>query len=309
MLNNQITFPELTNCKLCPNVCGVNRYSKKLGFCKSGVESGVINICLHKGEEPVIGGTQGICNVFFGHCNMQCVFCQNYQISNKNYKLNSFSFDLVINNIIEFLENGINTVGFVSPSHFIPQMKFIIDKIRLKGHKPIIVYNSNAYDNVKQIELLEDYVNIYLPDFKYFYNELSEKFSATKNYFQFASIAIKEMYRQKGSTLITNEEGLAESGLIIRHLVLPNNINNSIKLLEFIAEEISTNVAISLMSQYFPTNKTKLPSEINRKISKSEYDEVLKTMNNYGFSKGWIQDLNSSNNYLPDFNKINPFEI
>lgn len=309
MLNNEIYFDELKNCSICPRKCNADRYSIKPGFCNSTADSGVVSICIHKGEEPVLSGKKGICNVFFGHCNMQCSFCQNYQISNNKTKLKSLSFDEVILQIINILSKGINIVGFVSPSHFIPQMKFIIDQLKIKGSDPVIVYNTNLYDNIEQIKLLDDYVNIYLPDFKYYFNDLAIKYSSTKDYFEVASIAIKEMYRQKGSSLITDEDGLAESGLIIRHLVLPNQIENSTKLLKFIAEEISTKVSISLMSQFSPKFDIKNEkSDLNRKISEAEYKRVVETMNRLGFSKGWIQDLDSSDNYLPDFSTQNPFE-
>lgn len=309
MLNNEIYFDELKNCSICHRKCNADRYSIKLGYCNATADSGVVNICIHKGEEPVLSGKNGICNVFFGHCNMQCSFCQNYQISNNKIKLKSLSFDEVISQIINILKKGINRVGFVSPSHFIPQMKFIIDQLKIKGFNPVIIYNTNTFDNVDQLKLLEDYINIYLPDFKYYFNNLSEKYSSTKEYFKVASMAIKEMYWQKGSSLITDDEGLAESGLIIRHLVLPNQIENSIKLLEFIAEEISTKVSISLMSQFSPKIDLKNEkSDLNRKISDAEYARVVETMNRLGFSKGWIQDLDSSDNYLPDFSTQNPFE-
>ncbi|OFX58687.1 MAG: hypothetical protein A2046_10210 [Bacteroidetes bacterium GWA2_30_7] len=308
MLNEKQYFPELLNCKICPRNCSSNRYSGKLGFCKSGSDSGVVSVCIHKGEEPVISGQKGICNVFFGHCNMQCVYCQNFQISNNNNNLIFLSFANVIEKIIEIIKSGVNSVGFVSPSHFIPQMKYIINELGNKGFKPIFIYNSNAYDSVVQLKSLENYIDIYLPDFKYFDNKLAEKYSDTKNYFELATLAIKEMYRQKGSSLVINDEGVAESGLIIRHLVLPDNTENSIKLLEFIAENISRKVSISLMSQYFPCNKSSYYFEINRKLLKQEYEKVINTLEKLEFNKGWIQNLNSSENYLPNFIEANPFK-
>jgi putative pyruvate formate lyase activating enzyme len=300
----------LESCKICPRKCNVNRLQNNLGWCKAGAGFYISSICIHKGEEPVISGKYGICNVFFAHCNIQCVYCQNYQISNNNISISKFelSFKDVIFHIINILNKGINILGFVSPSHFVPQMLLIIDELKRQGYNPTIVYNSNGYDNVETLKLLENIVDIYLPDFKYFENDLAAKYSAATDYSEIAQKAIKEMYRQKGSTLIINEEGYAERGLIIRHLVLPGYVANSKKVLKYISEEISTTVRISLMSQFYPTEASKHIQQLNRYLTRDEYDEVILEMEKLGMYNGYIQELESSNNYKPDFDKNNPFE-
>jgi putative pyruvate formate lyase activating enzyme len=240
---------------------------------------------------------------------LQCSYCQNYQISRNNNSLPKYNLDLsdVVEKILSILDTGCNSVGFVSPSHFVPQVKIIINELHKLGRYPIIVYNTNSYDKVDTLKQLEDLVDIYLADFKYINSNIAKKYSDANNYPQIASMAIKEMYRQKGSTLIINEKNQAESGLIIRHLVLPNNVDNSIDLFKYVAEEISTNVYISLMSQYYPTIKVQDDSSLNRTITSDEYKKVVDVIQNFGFHNGWIQESESQSYYLPDFNKEIPF--
>ena len=300
---------ELTECKVCPRNCGVNRISGELGYCKTNAGFSISSICIHKGEEPAIGGELGVCNIFFSHCNLQCVYCQNNQIScNDQIFKKPLSFEDTLNKIIEILKNGINVIGFVSPSHMASQVKEIITGIRNSGYNPKFVWNSNGYDKVETLKNLEPFIDIYLPDFKYSNTKDSYEFSDANNYPEVALKAIKEMYYQKGSKLNTDENGIAESGLIIRHLVLPGKSAESIKLLETIAEEISTRVTISLMSQYFPTENVKSHKILSKQITKEEYNIVTNTLYELGFINGWIQEHESQNNYRPDFEKDHPFE-
>ncbi len=245
----------LTNCTLCPRNCGVNRFSKKLGFCKGDASFRISSVCVHKGEEPVISGGKGICNIFFPHCNLQCVYCQNFEISRNETGIlpDAISLDELIRNICSVLDKTENIIGFVSPSHYIPQMLAIIRGIKETGRNPIIVYNTNGYDKVESLRLLEGIIDVYLPDFKYMDTILAHRYSQAGDYPEVASAAIKEMYRQKGSSLFLNDRGLAESGIILRHLVLPGAVNQSIEVLRYIAFEISPRLHISLMSQYYPT--------------------------------------------------------
>ncbi|MCD4744745.1 MAG: 4Fe-4S cluster-binding domain-containing protein [Bacteroidales bacterium] len=302
---------ELKNCMICPRNCSVNRFLGKTGYCKSNASFNIASVCIHKGEEPVISAKKGICNVFFSHCNLQCIYCQNYQISsNKSYNVEyELELEQVIEKIITILDTGINIIGFVSPSHFIPQMKVIIKTLHTLGRKPVIVFNTNAYDKVITIQQLEGLIDVYLPDFKYMDDMLALKYSEAQQYPDIAKKSIKEMYRQKGSALIINNEGYAESGLIIRHLILPGHIQNSIDVLRFIAEEISTNVHISLMSQYYPTYKVAGNKTLGRQITNDEYFKVYDEMQRLGFSKGWVQDMESSFNYRPDFDNEQPFNL
>jgi len=300
----------LKTCSICPRNCGVNRYSDKLGYCGSNANYNISSIVLHKGEEPVISGKNGICNIFFSRCNLQCIYCQNEQISCNKGKVISHKYSLedITDKIISiFNRYQINSLGFVSPSHYIPHIIAIIDSLRSKGLNPITVYNTNSYDKAETIRQLEGYISVYLPDLKYMDNGLAKDLSGAIDYPEIAAKAIKEMYRQKGSTIIKNDEGLAESGLIIRHLVLPSQIENSLKVLRFIADELSPDISLSLMAQYHPIPKVKSHFYLNRKIHTSEYEMVVKESEQLGFHRGWIQELESSDVYLPDFNEEQPF--
>ncbi len=304
-------FEKLKSCTICPRNCNINRLSGKTGYCGSDAKYNISSIVVHKGEEPVISGERGICNVFFSRCNLQCIYCQNAQIScNKGDVISKqYSLDEVTDTIISiFKEHQINSLGFVSPSHYIPHVISIIENLRTKGYNPITVYNTNAYDKVEIIRSLESYINIWLPDFKYMDNTLARDYSDSINYVQIATLAIKEMFRQKGSTIIKNEVGIAESGLIIRHLVLPGKIENSLAVLRFIAEELSPNISVSLMAQYHPVEKLKYHSNLNRKLTPDEYNKVVNELDKLGIFRGWIQELESSDHYLPDFENKNPFE-
>jgi len=212
----------------------------------------------------------------------------------------------VVEAIIKNLNQGCHAVGFVSPSHYIPHVKVIIETLRIMDQTPVFVYNTNGYDKVEEIRALEGYIDIYLPDYKYSDNNLAREFSKVTDYQQSALSAIKEMYRQKGSTLVMNENGYAESGLIIRHLVLPGNIENSLGVLRQIAD-ISTSLTVSLMAQYWPTTAVMNHPTLNRTLSVEEYEIVKTELDNLGFYKGWVQELESSDHYLPDFDKDKPF--
>jgi putative pyruvate formate lyase activating enzyme len=221
---------------------------------------------------------------------------------------NHLNLKQVLAEIVKCLDAGCEGVGFVSPSHFVPQFKVIVSALHELGLHPTIVYNTNGYDTIETLQELEPFVDVYLPDFKYIDPELSKNYSNAKDYPEVAKNAIKEIYRQKGSTLFLNENGVAERGIIIRHLVLPGHIENSLGILRFIAEEISTSVHISLMSQYYPTALVKNIPPLNRVLYQEEYQTVVDEFHRLGFRKGWVQDLESPENYQPDFEKEHPFE-
>lgn len=298
----------LASCSICPRKCNAGRLYGHTGVCGSNSDFNISSICIHHGEEPVISGENGICNVFFSRCNLSCIYCQNYQISCNTGDVNEKEMQLqeVVDTIIKNLDQGCRAVGFVSPSHYIPHVKAIIETLRLMGHSPVFVYNTNGYDNVEEIKALESYIDIYLPDYKYSDNNLAIKFSKVTDYQQSVLSAIKEMYRQKGSTLVMNENGYAEKGLIIRHLVLPGNIDNSLNVLRYIAD-ISASIAVSLMAQYWPTPAVMKHPTLGKALSSEEYDTVKTELDHLGFYKGWIQDIESSDHYLPDFELDKPF--
>lgn len=300
----------LKHCMICPRQCGADRFSEKLGYCRTDAAFNIGSICLHHGEEPVIGGESGICNVFFTHCNLQCVYCQNFQISRNHGDIIEYKLELpeIVRNIVNILKSGCNTLGFVSPSHNILQMKAIIHALRESGRKPVIVMNTNAYDRVEILRELEGWVDIYLPDIKYADPNLAKAYSDAADYPGVAFKAVREMYRQKGAVLYQNESGQAVSGLIIRHLVLPGHSDDSIAVLRRIAEDMSTSVHISLMAQYYPTEAVKDHPMLSQKLSAEEYGKVIDEMHRLGFYQGWIQDMDSPQHYQPDFMQAHPFE-
>jgi putative pyruvate formate lyase activating enzyme len=301
---------ELRNCSFCPRNCHADRFSGRLGYCKSDGSFNISSICIHRGEEPVISGRDGICNIFFTHCNLQCIYCQNHQISNNclDPGLNRMELEQVINEITAILDRGIRRVGFVSPSHFIPQVKIIIAVIRSLGYDPVWVYNTNGYDKSETIRSLEGLIDVYLPDCKYMEPELAKEYSDASDYPEIASKALKEMYRQKGAALHLAKDHTAESGIVIRHLVLPGHTENSKKVLRHIAEEISPALHISLMSQYYPVAGVRYHQHLKRGVSTGEYNDVVREMDVLGIIRGWIQEMESSGHYRPDFQKDHPFE-
>ena len=300
----------LANCTCCPRECGADRTGSKLGYCQSGESLAISSICAHRGEEPVLSGQHGICNIFFAHCNMQCIYCQNYQISRNEGDLDAATMPLpsVIHQINEILSGGATLVGFVSPSHSIPQMLKIIDTLKTLDRRPFFVYNSNAYDKLSTIKFLEGTIDIWLPDLKYMDEQLGREYSDTKDYPDIAKVALKEMFYQKGSNIRLDDDGNIESGLIIRHLVLPGHVDNSIAVLRWIAKELSPSVHISLMSQYHPTSHVANHPKLGRTLRAVEYEAVLEEFDRLGFYRGWVQELGSPFAYRPDFDRPHPFE-
>jgi putative pyruvate formate lyase activating enzyme len=216
--------------------------------------------------------------------------------------------EAVLDKIIKRLSEGITAVGFVSPSHVVPQVKAIIKGLNLRGYKPVTVYNTNGYDKRETIRSLSGLIDVYLPDYKYVSSELSTEYSDASDYPDIALKALKEMYYQKGSTLSVDENGRVQNGLLVRHLVLPGHAEESKKVLTSIAEELSPGVHLSLMSQYHPIDKVKYHPFLNRSLYKTEYDSVVEYMEALGFRNGWVQDMDSNMNYRPDFSRENPFE-
>ncbi len=300
----------LENCTLCPRECHVNRFEGGNGYCSMDAGLNISSICIHHGEEPVINGKEGICNIFFAGCNLHCIFCQNHEISQCDNKggRNFADLETVLDRLVTILSEGIPSIGFVSPSHVVPQVKAIIKGLNDRGFKPLTVYNTNGYDKHDTIRSLDGLIDIYLPDYKYVSPHIASKFSDASDYPEIALKAIKEMYYQKGSTLCLDENGRAERGLLIRHLILPGYAGESKKVLRTIAEELSPGVHISLMSQYHPTSNVMNHPVLNRSLYKHEYDEVVAEMERLGFRNGWVQDLDSNVTYRPDFRKENPFE-
>ena len=223
-------------------------------------------------------------------------------------KKESMTLEEVVENVIALLNEGVEAVGFVTPSHFVPHVRAIIETLHSRGFHPVMVYNTNAYETTDSLQSLEGLIDVYLPDLKYASTSLSRSFSDASDYPEIARKAIKEMYRQKGSSLVVDDNGQAANGLIIRHLVLPGQTDDSVAVLRWIAEELSPSLHISLMSQYYPTSCMINHSQLNRKITEEEYAVVEKAMEDLGFYNGWIQEMGSAHNYKPDFLRENPFE-
>ena len=241
----------MSPCNLCPRQCNVDR-SNTLGWCKMDDRIHISSIILHRGEEPPVSGEKGIVNVFFPSCNMQCIYCQNWEISCRGTGGTVMSLDEVCETIIELLPQSENNLGFVSPSHCVLQMVSIIEELNKRGHHPTIIYNTNGYDLPETIRSLEGIVDVWLPDFKYSDDGLAWELSQAPDYSRFALESLKAMVHQTGTTLHTDDRGIARRGIILRHLVLPGFVDNSTGVLKLIAEHISPNLHISLMSQYYP---------------------------------------------------------
>ncbi len=301
---------ELDHCIICPRICGVNRNKGELGYCRNDAGFHIGSICLHSGEEPVISGKKGICNIFFSRCNLQCIYCQNYQISRNRGMIEDTKMTLteIVDTIAHYLDMGAEAVGFVTPSHFVPHVRAIIHALHTEGMHPVTVYNSNGYDSVESLRTLEGLIDVYLPDMKYLDPEVSEEYSGAADYPEVARKAILELYRQKGNSVIVSESGQAINGMIIRHLVLPGHADDSVAILQWIAAELSPAVHISLMSQYYPTTCVASHPVLYRTIKEEEYDYVVQAMKELGFYRGWVQESGSSHTYNPDFRNEHPFE-
>jgi putative pyruvate formate lyase activating enzyme len=300
---------ELDHCMICPRSCRVNRNAGLVGYCGTDAGYQVASVCLHRGEEPPISGPNGICNVFFAGCNLHCVYCQNYQISQRPGRVRNTTSTLeeVTQSIIAILDQGIEAVGFVTPTHFTPQVKAIIRRLNTLGYHPITVYNTSGYDRAEVLREFEELIDVYLPDFKYLDPSIARRFSDAADYPDHVRQSIREMYRQKGSNVVLNDAGMAVTGLIIRHLVLPGQVNDSIRILQWIASELSNRVSLSLMSQYYPTYGVSDHPVLGRRITTAEYQQVLKAFEDLGFTSGWIQHPESADSYTPDFRLENPF--
>lgn len=295
-------------CNLCPHKCNADRKNRETGFCNLDAAIYISSICRHRGEEPPVSGTEGICNVFFAHCNLQCVYCQNHQISGNKLPAKKIKLEETVNRIIELLDTGISSLGFVSPSHQIPQMVNIINGIKEKGYDPVIVYNTNSYDNTETLKQLESYVDVYLADLKYSHDEIARNFSGIKYYNTVAIPAIQEMITQKGTDLVLDDKGIAMKGVIIRHLVLPGYTDNSIEVLNQVVDLLNPKISLSLMAQYYPAFKAFEMPPLDREVQQKEYQRVVDYLGFLGIEKGWVQKLESKDNYKPDFNQKHPFE-
>lgn len=291
---------ELNSCTICPHNCKVNRNNGQIGRCRSGNKVKIALASVHNYEEPCISGKNGSGTIFFSNCNLSCIYCQNYKISQlgKGYEL---SVEELADIMIKQQEKGVNNINLVTPTMYVYQIIEAIKIARQNGLNIPIIYNTNGYENVKTIQDLNGYIDIYLPDLKYYSNELSKKYSKVDNYFKYTTEAIKEMYRQVGCPVF-DENGIIQKGLIIRHLVLPNHLQNSKHVLKWIKENMPEDTYVSVMAQYFPTYKAKEDDLINRKLTKKEYKEIEEFLYTLDLKNGYMQELGEhEEEYVPDF--------
>ena len=295
-----ITEKMLECCNACPHRCKVNRLTGNFGRCRAGKDIKIDLYSLHKFEEPCISGENGSGTVFFSNCNLSCVFCQNYEISQCD-KGREISVQELSDIFLTQQENGAENINLVTPTIYAYQIIEAIKLARKKGLKLPIIYNSNGYENIETIKMLDGYIDVYLPDLKYYSNEIGKKYSKIDNYFEVASKAVTEMYNQVGSPIF-DENGMIKKGLIIRHLILPNNLENTKNVLNWIDKNINKNVYVSLMAQYFPTYKSNEYDEISRKLTQEEYDEIEQYLFSLDIQNGYMQDLEENEEqYVPKF--------
>ena len=288
------------SCQKCPRHC-----MPPHRFC--GADSSIpeaASVYAHTGEEPPLSGHKGISNIFFAHCNLQCLFCQNHEISRSHVSAGNIKLrgvEAIVDSTASMLSQTENIVGLVSATQYSDLIPVIVEALHDRGLYPTIVYNSNGYESIEVLRRIAPYIDIYLPDFKYADPVIAQRYSNAADYPTVAGLALKEMYNQKGSSLPTDDDGLAFRGLIVRHLVLPGQTANSIACLEWLAENLSTNIYVSLMAQYFPPDGLNLPDQLGRRLTAEEYDEVVDAFYRIGFHRGWVQQLESADNYKPNF--------
>ena len=288
----------LKKCMLCPRNCAVNRY-ENVGVCGAGAKIKVAYYSLHEWEEPIISGDNGSGTVFFSHCNLKCLFCQNKKISTLGYG-KEISSERLKEIFLELQSKGAHNINLVTPTHFVPQIVEVLSRIKGRELKVPVVYNTSSYENVDTIRLLDGIVDVYLADLKYFSNDLSIKYSKVRDYFEKASQAILEMYEQVGNPVI--EDNLLKRGIIVRILVLPGHVDDAKKILEYLWNTYGDNIYISIMNQYTPIDNCLPYDNLNRKLFDEEYDEVIDFACDLGITNAFVQDGETAvESFIPNF--------
>lgn len=298
----------LAACDICPRECGDNRLKGKHGSCHTGARAIVATACAHHGEEPVISGSRGSGTIFFGNCNLKCQYCQNYQISQEpKLQRNQVTARHLAELMLDLQEEAkCHNVNLVTPNHVVPQIVAALVEAVPMGFRLPLVYNTSSYDSLKTLKELDGVIDIYLADLRYSDNDIARKYSRVRNYVDHARSAIKEMQQQVGD-LVVDDEGIARRGLIVRHLIFPNNLAGSEESLLWLTGEVSPVVAVSVMSQYYPAHKAKRYPELNRGITFEEHDAVAELVERFGIINGWMQDMEATETYRPDFAQEKPF--
>lgn len=291
----------LENCNLCPRNCGVNRLNGKSGFCGASDKVRVARAALHYWEEPCISGEVGSGTVFFSYCTLKCVFCQNYNISQCEYG-KEITIERLAEIFIDLQDKGALNINLVTPTHYVVQIIEAIKLSRKHGLKLPIIYNSSGYEKVETIKLLKGYVDVYLPDLKYFNNKYSTKYSKATDYFRYAKEAINEMVNQAGEVEF-DENGIVQKGVIIRHLMLPGLLFDSKKIIDYIYNKYGNKVYISIMNQYTPLENVKDYPEINKRLNSKHYDAMIDYAVSIGIENGFIQEEGTDKeSFIPLFN-------
>ena len=279
----------LNPCRLCPHNCGVNRIKGEKGRCRTANEFAVSSYNVHSGEEPPISGYSGSGTIFFTNCNLSCAFCQNYPISQLGHG-KKCTIEQLVAMMLELQGKGVHNINFVTPTHVVPWLIDAVMQARTIGLKLPLVYNCGGYESVETLKLLDGIIDIYMPDAKYSVSKNAVKYSNAENYWEINKLALKEMFRQVGN-LKLDDLGIAQKGLIIRHLVLPNDISGTREVLKFIAEKISPQTYLSLMAQFHPAHLTAKYPEINRRLTSKEYKNVADFARKLGLENGWMQEI------------------
>lgn len=292
---------ELYNsCELCPRKCHINRNTTK-GICSNTSTLKVARSALHYFEEPSISGTNGSGTIFFSGCNLKCCYCQNKEISNDNFGIN-ISVERLSELMLELQTKNANNINLVTPTHFVPSIIEAIKLARRNGLSIPIVYNTSGYESVATIKLLAGYIDIYLTDFKYFDNKLGEDLSKVKNYFEIASLALEEMYKQVGKNKFSSN-GMMMKGIIVRCLVLPTKGTDTKKIINYLYKKYQDNIYLSIMNQYTPVNHSDTFTFLNDKVSDKEYDDIINYALDLGVKNAYIQEGETQDkSFIPPFN-------
>ena len=290
---------ELEKCEICPHKCNVNRENGQTGRCKCNDKIKIALVSTHEYEEPCISGKNGSGTVFFSNCNLNCMYCQNYEISQLG-KGREITIEELADIFLKQQAKGVNNINLVTPTMYAYHIIEAIKIARKNGLNLPIIYNTNGYEKAETIKALDGYIDVYLPDLKYYSDLLSKKYSNVDKYFEIATKAIKEMYKQVGQAIF-NEEGIIQKGVIIRHLILPNHLQNTKHILKWIKENLG-DIYVSIMAQYFPTYKAKGDSLIGRKLTKKEYKEIENFLYTLELQNGYIQELGEhEEEYVPEW--------
>lgn len=290
----------LENCMLCPRKCGINRYKEK-GICGANSKIKLAYYSLHMWEEPPISGKNGSGTIFFSNCNMKCIYCQNKKISIDGYG-KYISMKKLEEIMLELQKKGAHNINLVTPTHYVPQIASVLQKIKDKSLKIPVVYNTSSYECVGTLMMMRNLVDIYLADLRYYDDDLAVKYSKCRDYFENATMAIDEMYRQVGEIKINNE-GMLEKGVVVRVLILPGHVDDSKKIIEYLYKTYGNDIFISIMNQYTPVWKCKY-SNLNRKVTEDEYNEVVNYAIDLGVVNAFVQEGEAADDsFIPKFNK------